>query len=74
MTDDLAKAMVTARADAERCAEEVMAGTGWRKAPAQSPVACNLIKGRDTKEVIAILQAWSTAYQRRCFALADQLL
>lgn len=68
--------LVAAAAAGAQCAEDVWTNNGWRKAPAQCPVCCDLIKDERGDVILALLDAWTTAYRARCrvfesAALAD---
>ncbi|MCX8571072.1 hypothetical protein [Aminobacter sp. MET-1] len=67
----LADALASIEADAVSSAEAAYAGTGWRKAPAQSIVVNDLLPGRSHDEVMQILNAWNSAYHRRVHQLSD---
>ena len=56
----------TAAAAGELRATEVWTANGWRKAPAQCPICMDLIRGRSVAEILAIMNAWTTAYRARC--------
>ena len=47
-------------------ADEVWTQDGWRKAPAQCPILMSLIKGEAYPEMMAIMEAWVSAYRVRC--------
>jgi hypothetical protein len=59
--------MVTAAASL--AATEAYHRAGWRRAPAQCPIALEAIRGASHGETIALLTAWNGAFHRRLIAL-----
>ncbi len=66
-------ALAAARADATHCADETHAGTGWRKAPAQSTVVATLITNRPRADILAIFRVWNDAYHKHVVQLTSSL-
>jgi hypothetical protein len=55
-------------------ADEVWTQNGWRKAPAQCPIFCEVIKGATSADIHSMLDAWIAAYHTRCNQYADAAL